>query len=316
VTTQSLGAARGASLARRFWIYQQERFPLLGYGPLIGVFTFSAAAYSRLLRRAPGFIGWDLFAAGVWTALVFFFLLRVLDEHKDAALDQATRPELPVPRGLITLAELRAVAGGALLVALALNALLAPVLLWAVLAVAFWAALVTKEFFISEWLRRHPTSYLVSHMLVMPMIDGYTTGLDWLAGGGRPPTGLWLFLLVTFLNGTLIEIGRKLRAPEDERPGVVTYSQAWGTRRAAVVWLLVLVATAGTATLAASHAGASPATTALLIFGAVVAGMPALAFTRKPRPTAARQVEAASGIWTLALYLLLGAIPFTARWVG
>jgi 4-hydroxybenzoate polyprenyltransferase len=316
VITESLAVARGASLARRFWIYQRERFPLPGYGPLIAVFTFSAAAYSRLLRRQPGFIGWDLFAAGVWTALVFFFLLRVLDEHKDAALDRATRPELPVPRGLITLAELRAIAGGALLIALALNALLAPVLLWAALAVAFWAALMTKEFFIGGWLRRHPASYLVSHMLIMPMIDGYTTGLDWLAGGVRPSAGLWLFLLVTFLNGTLIEIGRKLRAPQDERPGVVTYSQAWGTRRAAVVWLVVLGATMVTAMLAAWHAGASQATSALLAFGAVLASVPALAFTRRPDPASARRVEAASGIWTLALYLLLGAIPFTARWMS
>lgn len=316
MTTETLGAARGASLARRFWIYQGERFPLLGYGPLIAVFTFSAAAYSRLLRRVPGFIDWELFATGVWTALVFFFLLRVLDEHKDAASDRACRPELPVPRGLIALSELRAIAVGALLVALALNALLAPALLWAGLAVAAWAALMTKEFFIGEWLRRHPASYLVSHMLVLPMIDGYTTGLDWLAGGARPSTGLWIFLLVTFLNGTLMEIGRKLRAPEDERPGVVTYSQAWGTRRAAVVWLVVLVATLVAAMLAASQAGAGRGASVLLTLGAIGASLPALAFSRRPDPASARRVEAASGMWTLGLYLLLGAIPFTVRWLN
>ena len=141
------------------------------------------AAYSRLLRGAPGFIPWPLFGAGVLTSLVFFFWLRVLDEHKDATTDRRCRPELPVPRGLITLPELRWIGGAALSVVLVLNALLAPALVAPCLVVAVWAALMTKEFFVGEWLRAHPTAYLVSHMTIMPLIDGYTTGLDWLVAG-------------------------------------------------------------------------------------------------------------------------------------
>ncbi|HEX7242352.1 MAG TPA: hypothetical protein VF263_18840, partial [Longimicrobiaceae bacterium] len=207
------------SLASRLAVYQRERFPLAGYVPLIAVFTFSAAAYSRLARGAPGFVPPERFAVGAATALVFFFGLRVLDEHKDAGVDRRFRPELPVPRGLVSLAELRRVGGGALALVLLLNAWVAPVLLWACLAVAAWAALMTKEFFVPEWLRAHPAAYLVTHMAVMPMIDGYTTGLDWLAEGARAPAGLWFFLLVTFLNGVVIEVGRKVRAPEGEREG-------------------------------------------------------------------------------------------------
>src|SRR5207247_11479466 len=104
-------------------------------------------------------------------------------------------------------------------------------------AFALWAALMTREFFAAPWLRRQPTAYLISHMAILPMIDGYTTGLDWLAGGSGPPAGLWFFLVVTFLNGSVMEIGRKLRAPEDEREGVTTYTGAWGRRAAPVGWL-------------------------------------------------------------------------------
>jgi 4-hydroxybenzoate polyprenyltransferase len=303
------------SLARRFWQYQRERFPIVGYAPLVAVFTFSAAAYSRMLRGAPGFIGPGLFAAGALTALVFFFLLRVLDEHKDAATDRLYRPDLPVPRGLISLAELRRIGGTAVIAALVLNALLAPALLWACLAVALFAALMTKEFFVRDWLRARPTAYLVSHMAIMPMIDGYTTGLDWLAAGVLPP-GLGVFLVVTFLNGTVLEIGRKIRAPEDEREGVDTYTRVWGLRAAPVVWLAVLLTTAATAWLTARQVGGGWITAFLLTACLLAAALPALRFLLAPTRAWARRVDTAAGLWTLAMYLLLGAGRFAARWVG
>src|SRR5438046_7239539 len=168
-----------ASLAARFWRYQSERFPLAGFAPLITVFTFSSAAYSRLSRGEPGFIRGPLFAVGALTALIFFFLLRVLDEHKDADVDRRYRPELPVPRGLVTLAELRWIGGAALVLVLALNAWAGPALLVPILGVGAWATLMTKEFFARAWLRAHPAAYLLTHMFIMPMIDAYTTGLDW-----------------------------------------------------------------------------------------------------------------------------------------
>jgi 4-hydroxybenzoate polyprenyltransferase len=303
-------------LAHRFWIYQAERFPLIAYLPMVVVFTGSAAAYSRLARGAPGFVGLDLLTVGALTSLVFFLWLRILDEHKDAAEDRASRPELPVPRGLITLGELRTIGLAALGVALGLTAWVAPILLLAVLPVVGWAGLMTREFFAREWLRAHPAAYLLSHMAILPLIDGYTTGLDWLASGAEPPTGLWFFLAVTFLNGIVIEIGRKIRPPGLERPGVDTYTRVWGTRRAPTIWLGVLAATAFTAWLAARHTGHGDAAALLLPPMAVLAAMPALRFLRSPGPGAARGIEAASGAWTVAMYLLLGAGPLLARALG
>jgi hypothetical protein len=304
------------SLWARLGIYQAERFPLANYVPLVATFTFSSAAYSRLARGAPGFIPWPRFGVGVLTALVFFFWLRVLDEHKDAGTDRRYRPELPVPRGLVMLAELRWVAGGALVTVLALNTLLAPALLLPCLAIAVWAALMTREFFVREWLRAHPAAYLISHMAIMPMIDTYTTGLDWIAAGARPSSGLVCFLVVTFLNGTVIEIGRKIRAPETEREGVDTYTSAWGVRAAPAVWLAVLLAAAFTAWLAARSTGAGGLTAVILVGLVSVTVFPAIGFLRAHTAARARSIEKASGLWVLASYLLLGSGPFAARWLG
>ena len=113
-----------AGLPARFWAYQRERFPLAGFVPIIAAFTFSSAAYSRLARGSSGFIPWSRFGVGALTALVFFFMLRVLDEHKDQDVDLRFRAELPVPRGLVSLGELRAIGGGGLAVVVALNAVL------------------------------------------------------------------------------------------------------------------------------------------------------------------------------------------------
>jgi 4-hydroxybenzoate polyprenyltransferase len=307
---------RRAGLPARFWAYQRERFPVAGFVPIIAAFTFSSAAYSRLARGSSGFIPWSWFAVGALTALVFFFMLRVLDEHKDQDVDRRFRPELPVPRGLVSLGELRAIGGGGLAIVVTLNALMLPVLLVPIAIVAAWATLMTREFFVRDWLRAHPTAYLLTHMAVMPLIDTYTTGLDWLSVGRHPPSGLGLFLGVTFVNGMLIEIGRKLRAPDAEREGVDTYTRAWGPRRAPVVWLVLLATAASLATLALRHVGSGALELATIGLALLWAARAAVRFVRRPDAAGATGVEQASQLWMFATYLALGTLPFLIRSLG
>jgi hypothetical protein len=303
-------------LPARLWVYQRERFPLAAYAPMIAVFTASAAYYSRFARGAEGFVPWDRYLVGAFTALVFFAWLRVLDEHKDAAIDRRYRPELPVPRGLVTRADLRAVGGALLAAALLLNLWVAPQLLVAIGVVALWAGLMTREFFAGEWLRARPAAYLLSHMAIMPLIDLYTTGLDWLAEGVEPPPALALFLGLTFLNGIVVEIGRKIRTPEAEREGVDTYTKAWGPQAAPLVWLLTLALTSAVAALALVAIGASAVELLLLALLTVLTGVPAAGFLRRPSPGLAKRIEVASGVWTIAMYLLLGVGRAAAHALG
>jgi 4-hydroxybenzoate polyprenyltransferase len=100
--------------ARRWWIYQRERFPLLLHAPLIGAFTSSAVCLSALLRGAAAAGSadgprWPAFVAAFGTGLTFFLQLRIADEFKDHDDDARHRPYRPVPRGLVTLRELAAV---------------------------------------------------------------------------------------------------------------------------------------------------------------------------------------------------------------
>lgn len=304
------------SLPIRLWRYQAIRFPVLAYSVLVLAFSAASAAYSRVIRGADGFITWPLLLVGAATTLVCFFMLRVLDEHKDQHIDAVFRPELPVPSGWISLRELRWIGGSAVVLTVIANALLAPRLLLALLLVAIWAALMTREFFVAEWLRAHPAAYLLSHMAIMPAIDVYTTGLDWLAAGAPPPVGLLSFLAVTFMNGVLVEVGRKLRTPGEEREGVDTYTKAWGLRIAPLVWTLALLSSSAFALLAAQSSNTVRVTLAVLLPATAVALVPAVRFLNTPTATWARRTERASQLWPLLTYLVLGGAPYVLRALG
>jgi len=34
---------------------------------------------------------------------------------------------------------------------------------------------MSKEFFVADWLRRRPVLYMLSHMVIMPLVDLYAT---------------------------------------------------------------------------------------------------------------------------------------------
>ncbi|MES2766043.1 MAG: UbiA family prenyltransferase [Bacteroidota bacterium] len=302
-----------APFLKRFWQYQSERFPFAKNGFLIAVFTFSAASYSRIYRGAEGFIPFKNFLIGAITAILLFFLLRLADEFKDAEDDAKYRPYRPVPRGLISLKELAITGICVILFQIILNALFLPKLLSAYFLALAYLALMTKEFFVHNWLKRRPIIYMASHMVILPMIDFYTSGLDWIQNGVSAPRGLIFFLISTFLNGIVIEIGRKIRAPEAEEHGVETYSALYGSRRATWTWIAVTSVTFLSAVVAAWFAGfGMPGFFGLLIF-LIIALIPALKFLKTANQTDAAKIETAAGIWTIGMYLTLGAVPFIIK---
>ncbi len=303
-------------LLKRLWEYQAERFPVFRHGLLIVTFTFSAASYSRICRGADGFVSATEFVVGAITAFLLFLLLRLFDEFKDAEEDARFRPYRPVPRGLVSLAELRWVIIAVIAIALAVNAAVMPVMIWAFLLALAYMALMTKEFFIAEQLKRRPIAYMLSHMVIMPMIDFYTTGLDWINEGTAPPNGLEFFLTVTFLNGIVIELGRKIRAPEAEEHGVDTYSALYGARRATLGWLGILVLTYISAALAAWYAGFGQWGILVLTLILVACSIPGVLFLLKQEQRRATLIETAAGVWTIGMYLTLGALPMLIRWLA
>lgn len=305
-----------ASFLKRFWIYQRERFPLFGHGPLVAAFSFSAISYSRICRGVDEFISMPLFLLGIFTTITLFLLVRTFDEFKDAEDDAKYRPELAVPRGLISFKELSMISIIIIILQVILNALFAPKLLLIWLIVIVYLILMGKEFFIPTWLKKHQFWYVVSHMFIIPLIDIYASGIDWFIEGVPAPKGLLFFFAVSYFNGVVIEVGRKIRIPSDEKTGVLTYSSMLGSRKATWLWLLMLFITLCLAIGAVQFAGYGTTGFIVLCSIFILFSLPAFLFLNKMTAKKAKYIEYASALWTIAMYLTLGGIPMVIELIG
>lgn len=292
----------------RWWIYQRERFPIVGHGALIAAFSLSAVCYSMLRRGEAGMPSAPIALIAFASSFLFFLQLRISDEFKDAEEDAKYRPYRPVPRGLVTLTELGRIGWVARLIQLALALWLSPGLV--LLLAACWAymELMTREFFIAGWLKAHPVHYLWTHMLVLPLIDFYVTACDWWRHG-KLPDGLFWLLAVTFFNGLLIEVGRKLRAPADEEHGVETYSALWGQNSAIAVWLGAIVGSGVSALFAAAVVGFTGPVAMVVAVLLLMALVCARRFLANPVKGAGKTIEVVSGVWAISVYLMIGLAP-------
>ncbi|MEM8792359.1 MAG: UbiA family prenyltransferase [Pseudomonadota bacterium] len=248
------------------------------------------------------------YLAGFVLAISIFFQMRVCDEVKDHEIDAAYRPERPIPRGLVSLRLIVKLGLLSSFLAIAAAVSVSFGVIWLLLAVWGWLGAMTIEFGRPEWLRARPTIYLVSHMAIMPLIDLMLTGVEWVAEGG-PGQHLWLFLALSFVNGCVLEIGRKTWAPEDEREGVESYSSSWGYRRAIAVWGICLAAAAGLLLALGWIMDVFQGVAFLLALGLAVCLWTAWRFHTRPDTRTANAVDVVSGGWVFLSYFAAGFLP-------
>jgi UbiA prenyltransferase family len=305
------------TLHDRLWTYQAERFPLGKTAVLLAVFTAASINASALLAGRPLPDAWA-YALALGVTLVIFFQLRACDEVKDLEDDRRYRPERPIPRGLVSLQLIVGLAVAFGLVAAIATAGRQLALLLPLMIVWAWLSLMTVEFFAPAWLKARPFLYLMSHMVIMPLIDLFVTAIEWMRHASAPPPGLWLFLAMSFANGCVLEIGRKLWSPENEREGVETYSALYGTERAAFIWISWLTLAFALLCGVALAMGSPPLGSPTLPIGlGLVAYFAALwclfSYQRDPSPSAQRRIDTMSGLWVFACYALAGFAPLLAR---
>ena len=183
--------------------------------------------------------------------------------------------------------------------------------------VAFvWSLLMAAEFFCGEWLEKRLVLYAFSHMVVMPM------ALVWMAqmGAGAMELGSSVGLLagLSFLSGAAFEVTRKIKAPEDERDTIDSYTKVFGTTRAPIVVLFLL--TAGVVFLGLLLGKVFPQGVELWWYGILVAtllpaAMALLRFRKQPSAAAAKKCEGMVALAMLAGYVILLAGIWVERGV-
>ena len=306
--TSAFPEEAGLGLLPRLAIYARERFPLARTSALVLVFSAASVSVSAHLagRQPPG---WPAYLGAFVVTLALFFQLRVLDEIKDGDDDRRYRPERPIPRGLVTLATIVRLGLLTVPVAVVAAAVVDPRLLLLLGLAWGWLALMSVEFFAPAWLKARPFAYMVSHMAIMPAIDLLVTGFEWVPHGAAP-AGLALFLLLSFVNGCVLEVGRKLWAPANEREGVETYSALLGPARGGLVWMGCVVL-ACALLVAVGFATGTPLVTGILgLVAALLTLRQGQAYRRDPSPERQKRIDTAAGLWVFACYAAAGFAPF------
>jgi 4-hydroxybenzoate polyprenyltransferase len=293
----------------RWWIYQKERFNLFQYVPMIAGFSFCAVSYSMHIRGAET-LNWIACIISFIVTLGWFMLLRVADEHKDYEDDLKYRPYRPVQRGLVKLSELKNIGLVIFAIQVALALLWEPKQLILLAIVYFWFLLMCFEFGNPKWLKAHPTIYLVSHMVITPLIDGYGASCEWIQSGSTVLFPMFVFMLSSFCDGTTVEVGRKIRIPEDEEFGVDSYTHLWGIKRAIFTWLFCMTISFISTVVAGFQVNVGIPILIILSVLYIIAWILGISFIKKKTRKLAKGFETFSGVWMITMYFSLGLFPF------
>jgi hypothetical protein len=310
-------------LSQRFWRYQNERFGLIGQGGLAAVFGLAACFYGAALDPR-GALTPNLSEAmvAVLVTLILFFQLLSLEEHRDYQSDLTHHPRRAVARGLVSLAELRALCWwGAGLQALLLM-LLHPPLLALLIAAWIWVALISVDFFFPEELARAPLVRMALRMGVAPWLALLGAGCGLFPQGGDFTPALATFMAMAFTNALILELARHTLAAPEERIGVASYSKLWGQQRAGLTLAGVIAlglfttlgAYLGSGAPATISTGAGDQTAPVVILGpailaSFIAFMFAAAFAEKPTLKRSRAMFKATGASVLVNCLCVGVLP-------
>jgi olefin beta-lactone synthetase len=297
--------------------YLAERFPPLRYGVLI--LTFFGARF--LLSRVSAPVGgmppdvWWRFLLGALVIWLAFFHLRVIDEHRDHDSDARVHPRRVLSRGLITLGDLRTAGIVAVAAEVLLSAALGPAPLVVCLAFLGLSWLIARDFLLRHVLERHVVVNALVHLAILPAFALFAFAAATGRWPWQAPPAVWLYSGSGYAAGLAFEVARKVRAPEDERPGLVTYSAPLGTRRAAAtVQAALVVAVALALVVAAQHGAAgwyAVGVTGLMVGVAIAVA----AFWRRPTPNRAARLAGVTGLVVLAIDALLIA-ALAQRWVS
>ena len=238
---------------KKLYTYQKERFPVLTFSLYIFCIAFATFCITNYwgninynnpieklkrfyygVRTEPYVIDYYRLIPMFIVAFLQFLMIRIVDEFKDYEEDCKYRPYRPVPRGLITLKELKKLFIICAIIQFVITYIFEPRAIFPLLIVWIFFAIMSKGFFIKKFLDKHILlevaldellmpilawylSYFASYTIPINIINSYVNYLD-----------IGIFLLMTYIVSWIVEVARKIRSQEDEEEGVKTYTAVFG----------------------------------------------------------------------------------------
>ena len=318
---------------KNFKIYLNERFPLGKNSFFVLIFTLSGYIYTSLLYNSKimylftngvkiGIFQYKIIALFI-IVFMFFFQLRITDEFKDYEEDLKYRAYRPVQRGIISLKTLGKTGIATVIIQIMLAHVIDPEIIYFMIFVWIYMFLMAKEFFIKKWLTKRILIYALSHVVIMVFItlviveatqyivpknifdvfilQRYRHNIDF---------ALIPLFALNYLNGIVLEIGRKTRRTDEEEYGVQTYSKLWGRKKAVVVLSLLFVIEYLLVILGLTHTYKEyfffGGLTLLVIL--IVSIYFIVKFLKKD--LSGKIVETVSGLWIIFSSMCMGFLPY------
>lgn len=321
---------------KNFKIYLNERFPLGKNSFFVLIFTLSGYIYTSLLYNSKimylftngvkiGIFQYKIIALFI-IVFMFFLQLRITDEFKDYEEDLKYRSYRPVQRGVISLKTLRKIGIVTVIVQIVFAHAINPKIIYYMALVWIYMFLMAKEFFIKKWLTKRILIYALSHVVIMIFItlvivnatqyivlDGteniFEFGvLQW--NRHNIDFALISLFALNYLNGIVLEIGRKTRRADEEEHGVQTYSKLWGRKKAVIILSLLFIIEYLLVILGLTHTYKEyfffGGLTLLVILVVSIYFM--VKFLKKD--LSGKIVETMSGLWIIFSSICMGFLPY------
>ena len=171
-------------------------------------------------------------------AILQFLMVRIIDEFKDYEEDCKYRPYRPVPRGLVSLKELKILFFICAILQVVITACINPIILIYLALVWAFFAIMSKSFFIKKFLSKHILVEVLLDELLMPILVLYLSKFVQYSNPFEFDINclnIWKFLLMSYIVSWIVEIARKVRCKEDEEKGVKTYTAVFGIKKASLI---------------------------------------------------------------------------------
>lgn len=295
--------------------YLAERFPVpvtLMLSVATGVAAY-AVAQAELIRAGAPVLFDGTAAAGCFAVFLFLFHLRVFDEHKDFDLDNETRPDRPVQRGLVTLRQLKVLGAvaiaGQLIIALAPGPRIGALYLLPL----GYSVLMYFEFFARQWLSARIIWYAITHCLVMALVALALAARFTMRADISLSPELWAFLALTVTTFFSVDVLRKMWAPETEVEGVDSYSQRYGLRTSAFLATGILVASAAIGGWIGFRLGGGPIWIGIVTVITAWGIREVFKFAAAPTVKGEKTMEAVAGVQLLGLYIGIAIVAAVAN---
>jgi 4-hydroxybenzoate polyprenyltransferase len=210
----------------------KERFPVH-----ILTFTTLSTVLASASIATGSFTFWQVAAAFVIVTL-FLFHIRAIDERRDFANDMELHPDRPVQQGVVSVKTLLLISITGIILSLGLAfAVSFPTFVIAVCFVLF-TTLAAFDFFMPELFKERPVIY---HIINSPqMILSQWLIFSVFTQKYAVSVGMILFLLLIYNNIFILEVVRKINAPEQDTSE--SYTAHLGYKKS-IAFLIFLVLT-------------------------------------------------------------------------